>query len=249
MRKLKVSIILPCYNNEKTINKTINSIINQTYKNWELIIVDDNSEDKTDKILKKYKKNKKIKVYKLKKNKGAGYSRNYAIKKSNFSYLAFIDADDIWEKNKLKIQINFMIKNKYQFTYTHYKTFGNNKKTRLISVPNKFDFQSFIKNTSIATSTMLIYKKIIKNINFPKTAICEDYFFKCQILKKIDFAFCCPYFLTKYRISKGSLQSNRFKNLFWMWQINKNLNNFNILTNFISLFFISINSLKKYGLK
>jgi teichuronic acid biosynthesis glycosyltransferase TuaG len=112
-----------------------------------------------------------------------------------------------------------------------------------------FSFESFVKNTSIATSTMIIRRDLVKNIKFPDTKICEDYFFKCQILKKINYAICYPFFLTKYRVRKNSLQSNRFKNLLWMWKINKNLNHFNIFKNFISLLFISINSLRKYGLR
>ena len=119
----KVSIILPNYNSSKTIKKTINTVLRQTYKNWELIIIDDGSDSITKKILYKYQNKKKIKIYFLKKNKGAAYCRNLAIKKSNSDYIAFIDSDDLWKKNKLKLQINFMKKNNYFFTYTYYKTF------------------------------------------------------------------------------------------------------------------------------
>ena len=80
-KKIKVDIILPNYNSNLFLNETLKSVLNQTYKNWKLIIVDDCSDKKTKKILKKYTRNKKIKVYWLKKNKGAGYCRNYAIKK------------------------------------------------------------------------------------------------------------------------------------------------------------------------
>ena len=100
----KVSIILPNYNSSKTIVATVNSILKQTYENWELIIIDDCSDKKTKNILGKFKKIKKIKVLYSKKNIGAGQCRNMAIKKSNSYYLAFIDSDDLWEKNKLKMQ-------------------------------------------------------------------------------------------------------------------------------------------------
>jgi teichuronic acid biosynthesis glycosyltransferase TuaG len=114
-KKLKkepsVSIILPNYNSSKTIEASINSILQQSYKNWKLIIVDDYSDAKTKMTLTKYKKIKKIKILYLKKNMGAGYCRNIAIKKSNSHYLAFIDSDDLWKKNKLKKQINFMQNN------------------------------------------------------------------------------------------------------------------------------------------
>ena len=110
-KKIKVDIILPNFNSAEYIKETIKSILNQSFKNWNLIIVDDCSNIKTKNILKKYSKNKKIKIFWLKKNKGAGFCRNYAIKKSKASYIAFIDSDDIWKKEKLDTQIRFKERN------------------------------------------------------------------------------------------------------------------------------------------
>jgi len=249
-KELKVSIILPNYNSSKTIKETISSILNQTYKNWELIIVDDNSDKITKSILSKYKKLNKIKILYLKKNKGAAYCRNLAIKKSKSYYVAFIDSDDLWQKNKLNLQINFMQKNNYFFTYTNYKTFKiNNPIKKTILAPSKFNFNSFVKNTSIATSTMIVKRSIAGKIKFSNTKICEDYYYKCQLLKKIGNAYCYPGCLTEYQIRKDSLQSNRIRNLYWIWKINKSLNRFDILKNLISIFLISFNSLKKYGFR
>ena len=246
----RVSIILPNYNSSKTIKKTIKSILNQSYKNWELIIVDDSSDKITKNILHKYKNKKKIKIYFLPKNKGAAYCRNLAIKKSQSDYIAFIDSDDLWKNSKLTLQINFMKKNNYFFTYTNYKTFKINKPIKNnILVPGKFNFKSFIKNTSIATSSMIIKRLVANNIKFTNTKICEDYYYKCQLLKKIGYAYCCPHYLTEYQIRKNSLQSNRIRNLYWIWKINRKLNKFNIFENFASIFFISFNSIKKYGFR
>ena len=249
-KECKVSIILPNYNSSETIRETISSILNQTYKNWELIIVDDSSDKTTKSILSKYKKLKKIKIFYLKKNKGAAYCRNLAIKKSKSYYIAFIDSDDLWMKNKLNLQINYMQKNNYFFTYTNYKTFKiNNPMKKNILVPSKFSFNSFVKNTSIATSTMIVKRSITSKIKFSNTKICEDYFYKCQLLKRIGNAYCCPSYLTEYQIRKDSLQSNRIRNLYWIWKINKELNHFNILKNLTSIFFISLHSIKKYGFR
>jgi len=249
-KKLKVSIILPNYNSSKSIEKTISSVLKQTYKNWDLFIVDDNSDKNTKNILSKYKKNKKIKILYLKKNKGAAYCRNLAIKKSRSYYIAFIDSDDLWKKNKLSLQINFMQKNNHFFTYTNYKTFKLNSPAKnTILTPSKFNFNSFVKNTSIATSTMIVKRSLTKKIRFSNTKICEDYYYKCQLLKKIGNAYCYPSCLTEYQIRKNSLQSNRIRNLYWIWKINKSLNHFNILKNLTSIFFISLNSLKKYGFR
>ena len=191
--KTKIDIILPNYNSSQFIIKTIKSILNQSYKNWKLIIVDDFSDKKTKNILKKISKKKNVKVFFLNKNYGAGFCRNFAIKKSNSPYLAFIDSDDIWEKDKLKKQISFMKKNNFSFSYTDYKTFG--EKNRKVNSPTKLNYYDFLRNTSIATSTMMIKRNVIGNIRFTNTKICEDFFFKCKLLKKTGYAFCLNEYL------------------------------------------------------
>ena len=95
---------------------------------------------------------------------------------------------------------------------------------------------------------MILKRNVLKGVEFTSSEICEDYFFKCKILK-ICNAYCLNDYLTRYRIRKDSLQKNSFKNFYWIWKINSDLNKLNIFQNFFSLFFISLNSLKKYGLK
>ena len=128
MRTNKVEIILPVFDCEDYLEQTIKSIFEQSFKNWKLILIDDNSNLKTKKILSKYNKNKKIRIIQLSKNRGVAYCRNLGIKKSNSKYLAFIDSDDTWNKNKLKLQINFMEKRNLDFSFTYYKTFGLKKR-------------------------------------------------------------------------------------------------------------------------
>ena len=249
---VEVDIILPNYNSAEYLEETINSIINQTFKNWSLTIVDANSNEETKQILKKYIDHKKIKIIFLKKNKKAGFCRNFAIRYSKSDYIAFIDSDDIWEKEKLSKQLDFMIKNKYHFTYTNYLPFKSDiKKKNLKEIKPKkiFNFEMFTKNTSIATSSMVIKRSLIGNTKFTNTKICEDYFFKCEILKKTKYAYCLAENLMNYRIRKNSLQSLKMRNIYWIWYINKNYNKMNLFNNFISIFFISINSIKKYGFK
>ena len=246
-KKTEVDIILPNFNSFEFIDETVQSIINQKYTNWKLIIVDDNSNQETKSIIKKYEKLKKVKIFWLKKNKGAAYCRNFAINKTNSNFIAFIDSDDVWGKNKLKKQINFMKKNNYSFTYTNYETIGLKKKN--VITPEKISFEEFIKNTSIATSTMIVRRNISKGVKFTNSKICEDYFFKCKILKKIKFAYRLNSNLCKYRIRNGSLQSNKLKNFYWIWKINHEYNKLSFFENLISLISISLNSIKKYGFK
>ena len=252
LNQISVDIVLPNYNSAPYVSETINSVINQTFKNWKLIVVDGNSNIETRKVLEKYSNHSNINIIWLKKNKKAGFCRNLAMRNSKSDYIAFIDSDDIWEKEKLSKQLDFMIKNKYHFTYTNYIPFKNeNGQNNLKEIkPEKFfNFDKFTKNTSIATSTMIIKRSLIGNTKFTNTKICEDYFFKCQILKKANFAYCLSENLMKYRIRKNSLQSNKIRNLYWIWYINKNYNKMSFIKNLLSIFFISINSIKKYGFK
>ena len=253
-KKTKVDIILPNYNSSDFIETTIASVISQTYKNWNLIIVDDCSDEKTKKILNKYSQNKNIQIVFLEKNKGAAFCRNHALELSKSEYVAFLDSDDVWFPDKLIKQINFMKKNNYNFTYTNYTPY---KGERSIDMSNqnsvrpreKYNFESFIKDTSIATSTMIIKGELARKYKFTDTKICEDYFYKCSILKEIGYAYCLNESNTLYRIRKDSLQSKKFRNLYWIWKINHRYNKLSFFQNLSSLFNISLNSLKKYGYK
>ena len=245
----KIDIILPNFNSHLYIEQTLKGILKQTYKKWKLIIVDDASDLSTKKILYKYKKNKKIKIYFLKSNKGDGYCRAFGIKKSKAKYLAFIDSDDVWKRNKLKLQYNFMIKNNYNFSYTYYSAFGIKGYKKRIITPVSFNFDSFIKNTSIATSSMIIKRDKISKIKLSGSPNFEDYYLKCQILKRVKSAYCLKKDLLNYRIKPSSLSSNKIRNLFWLWKINKKFNRLNFIENLISIFLISLNSMKKYGFK
>ena len=259
LNQISVDIILPNYNSAPYLSKTIDSIIDQTFKNWKLIIVDDSSNIETKKKLKEHENNPNINIIWLGKNKKAGFCRNLAIRNSQSEYIAFIDSDDIWRKEKLSKQLDFMIENNYHFTYTNYQPFEMSKLFKhglnhldsfsIIKPPKYFDYNSFTKNTSIATSTMIIKRSLIGNTKFSNTAICEDYFFKCQILKKIKYACCLSENLMWYGVREGSLQSNKMRNLYWIWCINKNYNKMNFLKNLLSTFCISLSSIKRYGFK
>ncbi len=249
----KVDIILPTYNCEKFITETLNSISKQSFKNWKLKIIDDASSDSTLTLIKKFLKDKRINLKRLKRNKGAGFCRNLALKNSKAKYVAFIDADDIWKRNKLKYQVREMDKKNLDFTYTNFTPFtelnGFKKYKNGVILPTEFDYDLFVKKTSICTSSMIIKRKKIGITKFLKTKICEDYFFKCKLLKKVGRAINVDKNLTLYRISKGSLQSSRTRNLYWVWHINRKYNKMNVIKNLKSVFFISINSLKNYGFK
>ena len=249
----KVDIILPTFNCSKYIEETLNSIINQNFKYWKLIIVDDASRDNTVELINKFLKDDRINLIKLKKNKGAGFCRNLAIRISNSQYVAFIDSDDIWKSEKLNKQIAQMDNKNLDFTYTNYTPFkeinGTKQLKKNIILPKNFNYDSFIKKTSICTSSMITRRKNIKLAKFLRTKICEDYYFKCQLLKNCNYATNIEENLTLYRLSPNSLQSQKMRNFYWVWHINKKYNKMSFIKNILSLISISLNSLKNYGLK
>ena len=178
-----VDIILPNYNNGKYLKETINSIIAQTYENWKLFIIDDNSQDNSKEIIGNYK-NEKINIVYLFKNKGVAFCRNLAIRLSNSKYIAFIDSDDYWSQNKLKEQILFMEKFNHEFTYTNYTPFIVKKNIKVFKKKNK------IENKKIKL-------QIVKRIETTKTELrkLQDLYstpgqltkeVKLQVAKKIE---------------------------------------------------------------
>ena len=209
-KNIFISIILCSYNSEKFIIKTLNSIINQSYKHWELIIVDDGSSDNSGNIIKnfiKFNKNFNIKYY-YKNNSGLALSRNFAIRKSIFEWIALIDHDDIWESNKLKIQIDdiisqptsylffsdFKIIKNNEFLYTKFdicRTKDNFIPTKLI-LKKHYAYLNLIKyGCFIGSSTVLFNKKVFEKISFfnSKYKFICDYIFFMETAKEYDI-FC-----------------------------------------------------------
>lgn len=140
VEKEKISIITPVYNCEKLIEKTIECVLNQTYKNWEWLLVDDCSPDDSAIIIKKYAKNdNRIKYFKLSENSGAAVARNKALAESTGRFVAYLDADDLWKNDKLEKQVKFMLENQYSFTCTDYEkiTETGNSLNKIIKIPKK----------------------------------------------------------------------------------------------------------------
>ena len=248
-----VDVILPNYNKEKFLEEAINSVIVQTYKNWHLYIIDDNSSDNSEEIIDKFSNLKNVTIIKLRKNKGPSFCRNYAMRISKSKYISFIDSDDNWLGNKLEKQISYMEKHNLNFTYTDYtpffESFGKKKIKERTFLKDHFDYRTFIKNSSINTTTMIIARSILSSHRFRKIKLLEDYLFKCKLLKSNNIAIKLEEDLAFYRILDKSRSSQRLKNIYWLCHINKNYNKLNFFDNIISIFFISINSIKKYGIK
>ncbi len=252
--KPNVDVIIPNYNKSAYIEEAINSVVNQTCKNWHLYVIDDCSTDNSLEKIKKFSEKKNIKIISLKKNKGPSFARNYGMRISNSKYISFLDSDDGWDIHKLEKQINFMEEKKLTFTFTDYIPFFEKGDKKIFkkstNLEDRFDYNKFIRNTSINTTTMIISRSILGTNKFKKVNLLEDYLFKCELLKKENiFAEKLDEDLAFYRILSNSRSTQRLRNIYWLWNINQNYNKLNFFTNLISIFFVAINSIKKYGIK
>ena len=255
MKKLPyVTIIIPYKNNLDYLFIALKSIFKQSYKNFKILIVYDD-EDKSDLFkIKKFFKNNFLKrkiSYKIIVNKyslGAGYARNVGIKKSNTKYLAFLDSDDIWDKNKLNIQINFMEKNNILFSHTSYHVINsNNKIISSRSARKEMIFNDLIKSCDIGLSTVIVSSSLLSKdkLMFPRIKTKEDYVLWLQIVKKIKTIRGLNIKLTYYRKTKNSLSSNKLLSLINGYKVYRNYMNYGLIKSLIYLFILSINSLKK----
>jgi len=218
------SIIIPCYNVEPYVEESIKSVSEQTFDDWEAIIVNDGSTDNTEKIISEFaKKDKRIKYF-SKCNEGIGSTRNFAIKKACGKYIAFLDADDLWMPDYLESQNEFLkgINHNYYFIYTNAFIILENKKTSLKYYPNVINFQPTL-NKSVSLKDLIRRNIIFSMIIFPRQMFFdaggfdsdlragEDYDFWLRAIYKGYKAVFNPMIKAYYRIRKNSLSNDREK--------------------------------------
>lgn len=228
-----VSIVIPVHNAEKYIGKTIESVKAQTYANWEIILVDDCSTDDSVKVIEPYLEDKRINLIKNEVNLKAAKSRNKGIEEANGQLLAFLDADDIWDKDKLKEELNFLRKKNCAFAYTSYEfgdeqAVGTGKYVRILPV---LDYKKALSRTIIFTSTVMfdldrISKEEIKMPDVPS----EDTATWWKILKKGYKAYGLDEVLTTYRRPEKSLSSNKLIAIKRIWFLYRNVEKLGLFT-------------------
>ena len=211
-----VSVIIPFFNRVDLLINSIKSVLQSSFKNYEIILIDDCSTDSLDSLFEFIKGNTKIKYYKNKQNMGPAYSRNVGIEKSNGNYIAFLDSDDEFMPNKIMIQLSEMILNNAKASYTNYYAVKKDEINAINSfTKNDINHNEFIDNCKLATPTIMIKKDFLmeNNIRYNvKYKVCEDCCFYLEILKKTDFLFVDNY-LTKVNIFSTTSINNIDKRL------------------------------------
>lgn len=244
-----VSIILPYLNKEKYIKETIRSLLNQTYQNFEIIIVDDEISDESNSILTKIKElDRRIFILKNLKNLGAGYSRNKAIKFSKGDFLAFCDCDDLWDKNKLSKQLQFMKKLNIDACYTSYKVINyHGKIIGERKAKSKLNYNNLLNSCDIGLSTVIIKKKLLNNLKifFPNIKTKEDYILWLKLAKKGIIFFGINEKLTKWRKLKNSLSDSSIQKIFDGYRVYNTYLNYGFIKSLFRLFILAVNSILK----
>ena len=243
-----VSIITPSYNSARFINDCVSSVLEQTYTNWELIIVDDASDDNSRELISDIaKRDSRIKFVFLTKNIGAAGARNIALEKSEGRYIAFLDSDDVWKKEKLTKQIDFMQKDDIAFSFSTYQPMSEDGKKMLreIKAPLKMDYYSFLKNTIIGCLTVVLDKHKIGNVKMPNLRTSQDMALWLSIMKGGVDAYGIEQSLAYYRIVGNSNTSNKFKVIQGVWQIYRDEEGFGYVKSIWYFLNYAFNAVKK----
>lgn len=234
-----VSIITPTYNCAKFIARTIDSVQAQTYQNWEMIIVDDRSQDNTKEIVEGYMKNdSRIQYHLLDENSGAAVARTTAMSLAKGSYMAFLDSDDIWMPDKLERQIMWMNDNGYTLSCTAYEQIDedDNLLNRNIKTIKKTDYNRLLLDCPVGNSTVVYDVEKMGKFEVPNIRKRNDDALWLQMLKKEKYIWGMPDVLMKYRIRKDSISSNKFKVIKYHWILYREIEHLSVVRSAFHIF-------------
>jgi teichuronic acid biosynthesis glycosyltransferase TuaG len=242
-----ISVVMPCHNSDEFIQTAIESVLSQTYKNIELIIVDDFSTDDSKSIITRFsaQDSRIISVYK-EINEGAAMSRNVALDLAQGDYIAFLDSDDVWNADKLETQIKYMLEHDCGFVFSYYNVMSNDGRyCYTLKAPktvtrNKLLFTCFIGCSSVVISRSLLGGKRQRDI------VCRnDYMFWLDILRDGEVGYCCPGVFSSYRRGSG-ISSNKLRNFKFYCYVITNATSYGALLLVVTTpIFLAINVIKK----
>ena len=247
-----VSIITPAYNAAEYIAETIESVLAQTYPKWEMLIVNDCSTDNTATIVQNYvNKDNRIKLINLKQNSGAAVARNTAIQNAKGRYIAFLDSDDLWKKEKLQKQLNFMQQNGYAFTFHNFIMFDDGKEKqngKFIKVSEQVDYKNLLKgNNTGGCLAVCIDRRIVREIFMPNKRH-EDYICWLNIFKRYQIkGYGINEILGYYRVGKVSVSSNKLRSSLWTWNVYRKSQKLSVLKSIYYMCFYVINGIRKHS--
>jgi glycosyltransferase involved in cell wall biosynthesis len=233
-----VSIITPTFNSEKFIAEVIESIQNQSYTNWEMIIVDDCSFDKTVSIITNFAQfDSRIKLFQLEKNSGTGVARNKALSETKGRFISFLDSDDLWKPIKLEKQIKFMTKNDLPFTFSFYDCIDEEGKllNKRVESPRKLSYKQLFYCNYIGNLTGIYDVDYFEKIPISPIRKRQDWILWLTILKKIKTAQPTPESLAFYRVRQNSISASKLDLLKHNFNVYRTFHGFNLVVSLVCM--------------
>ena len=227
-----VSIIMPSYNAARFIGESINSVLLQTYSNWELLIVDDCSKDNSVEVVRKFANiDKRVVLFSLEKNVGAAAARNVAIEHAQGQYIAFLDSDDVWDEYKLEKQLALMKQYSYVFTFSNYYVMEENgKKTEnIVKVPSSLSYHQYLRNTIIGCLTVIIDRQQTGDFKMPLIKSSHDMALWLLIMKRGFKAYGLKDVLAGYRLVSTSNTAKKWKAAKDVWKVYREIEGLSVL--------------------
>ena len=243
-----ISIITPSFNSSNFIEQSITSVISQTFKDWELLIVDDYSNDNSIKIIEKFTKiDNRIKLISLDENVGAAEARNIAIRKAKGRFIAFLDSDDVWKNDKLEKQLNFMQSKGFAFTFTAYQPMTEDGKMMhsIISAPEYMTYKSYLRNTIIGCLTVMIDREKTGHFEMPNIRSSHDMALWLNLMKRGFNAYGLNEILAYYRIVSSSNTAKKWKAAKEVWEVYRKIENLSFIYSSFNFIGYVYNAVKK----
>jgi len=248
MKNNKVSIITPSYNSSYFIEATIQSVLEQTYTDWEMIIVDDCSKDSSVEVIQSFiAKDDRIKLLINSENKGAAESRNEALRLASGKYIAFLDSDDTWYPYKLEKQIQFMEDNGYEFTFSAYDIMSEegNSLGKLVKVPKEITYNQYLKNTIIGCLTVVINKENVGYFEMPIIRSSHDMALWLLIMKRGFTAYGLSEVLATYRLVNTSNSASKTKAAKDVWKVYREIEHLSLIKSIYCFLHYAFNAVYK----
>ncbi len=223
---LCISIITPLYNGSQYIKETIGSVIAQNHQYWEHLIIDDGSTDDGPAIVEEYQRqDSRIRLIRNERNLGPAQTRNRGIEAAKGRYIAFLDSDDVWMPDKLEKQLGFMETHQSPFTFTYYEQMNEEGQflRTMDFFPKKVDYRATMMSNKIGCLTAMYDTAFFGKEYMEDIRNRQDYTLWLKLLKKVDYAYCVPEILAKYRVRKGSISSNKWKLVKYHWKIYRHI--------------------------
>jgi teichuronic acid biosynthesis glycosyltransferase TuaG len=226
-----VSIVTPAYNATRFVPQTIESVLSQTYTDWELLIVDDCSEDDTVSVVGSYAtRDSRVCLLRHQRNCGPAQARETALQASRGRYIAFLDSDDLWLPQKLEHQLAFMQRRQATLCFTQFRRVDAEGHTvgRLINIPERLTYRDLLKNTAIATSSVIIDRDKAGPFQMTRTYY-DDYALWLQILRRGFVAHGLREDLMRYRVVGKSVSRNKLRSATMVWRLYRDVERLGVL--------------------